>query len=112
MPRLFWRSACTTCAGLMSPLPHGGARIPVSTHRLQFNSRFTFRDAGTIVDYLDALGITDCYASSYLAAVPGSPHGYDVVGPTRLNPDLGTAEEYWAWIHALQSRAIGQLVDV
>jgi (1->4)-alpha-D-glucan 1-alpha-D-glucosylmutase len=96
----------------MSPLPHGGARIPVSTYRLQFNSRFTFRDAGTIVDYLDALGITDCYASSYLAAVPGSPHGYDVVDPTRLNPDLGTAEEYWAWIHALQSRSMGHVVDL
>ena len=47
-------------------------RIPLSTYRLQFNSRFTFRDAAAIVDYLHALGVSDCYASSYLAAVPGA----------------------------------------
>ncbi len=57
-------------------------RIPLSTYRLQFNERFTFRDARAIVDYLHALGISDCYASSYLKAVPGSPHGYDVADPT------------------------------
>lgn len=47
------------------------ARIPLSTHRLQFNSGFTFRDARAVVDYLHDLGISDCYASSYLNAVPG-----------------------------------------
>ena len=53
------------------------------------NGRFRFQDAMSIVDYLHALGITDCYASSYLAAVPGSPHGYDVADPTQLNPEVG-----------------------
>ena len=38
------------------------------------------------------------YASSYLSAVPGSPHGYDVADPTRLNPEIGSDEEYWEWI--------------
>jgi len=45
--------------------------------------------------------ISDCYASSYLKAVPGSPHGYDVADPTRLNPDIGTDADYWKWIDAL-----------
>ena len=93
-----WRSACTG-SGV------SGARIPLATYRLQFNRRFTFRDAHAIVDYLDALGITDCYASSYLKAVPGSPHGYDVADPTRLNPDIGTDEDYWRWIDALRRAA-------
>jgi (1->4)-alpha-D-glucan 1-alpha-D-glucosylmutase len=88
------------------------ARVPVSTYRLQFNSRFTFRDASKIVDYLDALGITDSYASSYLTAVPGSPHGYDVADPTRLNPDIGSDDEYWAWIEAMRARGMGHVVDV
>jgi len=87
-------------------------RIPLSTYRLQFNSRFTFRDAGAIVEYLHALGISDCYASSYLTAVPGSPHGYDVADPTRLNPDIGSEEDYGAWIEALRSRDMGQILDV
>jgi (1->4)-alpha-D-glucan 1-alpha-D-glucosylmutase len=89
-----------------------GARIPLSTYRLQFNAQFTFTRASAIVAYLDELGIGDCYASSYLAAVPGSPHGYDVADPTRLNPDLGTDEDYWRWIDALRSRGMGHVLDI
>src|SRR6266511_3591619 len=89
-----------------------GLRIPISTYRVQMNSEFGFRAAHAIVDYLHALGVSDCYASSYLAAVPGSPHGYDVADPTRLNPDLGTEDEYWAWIEALKSRGLGHMLDL
>ncbi|MEO8259461.1 MAG: malto-oligosyltrehalose synthase [Acidobacteriota bacterium] len=89
-----------------------GARIPLATYRLQFNRDFTFRDAHSIVDYLNALGITDCYASSYLKAVPGSPHGYDVADPTCLNPDLGTDVDYWTWIDALRARGMGHVLDL
>ena len=88
------------------------ARVPLSTYRLQFNSGFTFRDARAVVDYLHDLGISDCYASSYLKAVPGSPHGYDVADPTRLNPEIGTDVEYWAWIHALHARGMGHVMDL
>src|SRR5437667_7945003 len=87
-------------------------RIPVSTYRLQFNSHFTFRDAKAIVDYLHDLGVSDCYASSYLKAVPGSPHGYDVADPTRFNPDIGTDDEYWTWIEALKSLGMGHVMDL
>jgi (1->4)-alpha-D-glucan 1-alpha-D-glucosylmutase len=87
-------------------------RLPVATYRLQLNAQFTFRDARAIVDYLRALGITDCYASSYLKAVPGSTHGYDVADPTRLNPEVGTDEEYWAWIAGLQAAGMGHVLDV
>src|SRR5205823_13070817 len=78
-------------AQLATTLPVPRARIPLSTYRLQFNRRFTFKHAAAIVPYLDGLGVTDCYASSYLAAVPGSEHGYNVADPTRLNPEIGTA---------------------
>jgi len=88
------------------------SQIPVSTYRLQFNREFTFADAARIVPYLYALGITDCYASSYLKAVPGSTHGYDVVDPTKLNPELGTEEEYREFIKALKTHAMGQILDV
>jgi Maltooligosyl trehalose synthase len=89
-----------------------GARVPLSTYRLQFHRGFTFCDARGIVDYLHALGITDCYASSYLQAVPDSPHGYDVADPTRLNPEVGTEHDYWAWIEAMHARGMGQLMDL
>ena len=89
-----------------------GRRIPVSTYRLQFHAGFTFADAASLVPYLDALGITDCYCSSYLQAVPGSTHGYDVADPTSLNPEVGTEEEYRQFVAALHARGMGQLLDV
>ncbi|HZR21990.1 MAG TPA: malto-oligosyltrehalose synthase [Vicinamibacterales bacterium] len=87
-------------------------RRPTSTYRLQLNGGFTFNDARAIVDYLDALGIGDVYASSYLAAVPGSPHGYDVADPTRLNPDIGTDADHAAWMDAMHARGMGHVIDV
>jgi (1->4)-alpha-D-glucan 1-alpha-D-glucosylmutase len=87
-------------------------RIPVATYRLQFNSRFTFTQAVAIVGYLADLGISDLYASSYLRAVPGSLHGYDVADPTRLNPEIGSDAEYWAFIDALQQHQLGHILDV
>lgn len=87
-------------------------RIPVSTYRLQFNRSFTFADAQRIVPYLRALGITDCYVSSYLMAVPGSFHGYDLVDPTKLNPEIGTKEELHAFAEALRAHGMGQILDI
>jgi (1->4)-alpha-D-glucan 1-alpha-D-glucosylmutase len=88
------------------------ATIPVATYRLQFNSSFTFEDAAAIVEYLHALGISHCYASNYLASVPGSTHGYDLVNPTRLNPELGDEQTYRAWVHALRAHDMGHIVDL
>ena len=87
-------------------------RIPVATYRLQLNHTFTFRDATRIVPYLHALGITDCYVSSILKAVPGSMHGYDLVDPECLNPELGAEEDFDAFTAALKQYDMGLLLDV
>ncbi len=87
-------------------------RIPLSTYRLQFNRSFTFLDAARLIPYLQKLGITDCYASPYLKAAPDSTHGYDVVDPTVLNPEIGTEADYEVFISTLQKHAMGQLLDV
>ncbi len=88
------------------------AAIPTATYRLQFNSGFTFQDATGLVDYLAALGISHCYASNYLKAVPGSPHGYDVADPTQLNPEIGDDRSYGAWIDALRAHGMGHIIDL
>ena len=90
------------------PAPH----LPLSTYRLQFNASFTFQDASRILPYLSQLGITDCYASPYLKAAPGSTHGYDVVDPTELNPEIGTDADYQVFIQALHENGMGQILDV
>jgi (1->4)-alpha-D-glucan 1-alpha-D-glucosylmutase len=64
------------------------------------------------VGYLHELGVTHLYVSPVLAARPGSAHGYDVVDPTRLNPELGTPEEFEALGQALAERGMGLLLDV
>jgi (1->4)-alpha-D-glucan 1-alpha-D-glucosylmutase len=88
------------------------AAPPLATYRLQFNAGFTFDAAAGIVDYLRALGISHCYASSYFKAVPGSMHGYDVADPTRLNPEIGDEASFQAWVDALKARGMGHIVDI
>ena len=87
-------------------------KIPASTYRLQFNRAFTFRDATRIIPYLHELGITDIYASPYFAAKPGSLHGYDIVDHAKLNPEIGTEEDYYAMIAELKRHGLGQVLDI
>ena len=87
-------------------------RIPISTYRLQFNREFRFTDALRIVEYLHQLGVTDVYASPILKARPGSTHGYDVIDPTQLNPELGTPEEFDELCRAFRSRDMGLILDI
>jgi len=86
-------------------------RVPESTYRLQFHAGFTFRDALEIVPYLCELGITHCYASPYLKAQAGSTHGYDITDHSRLNPEIGSVDDYEAWISALRAGNLGQILD-
>jgi (1->4)-alpha-D-glucan 1-alpha-D-glucosylmutase len=88
------------------------AVVPAATYRLQFNKSFTFDDATAIVDYLDRLGISHCYASSYFKAVPGSTHGYDVADPTQLNPEIGDRDQYDRWVAALRAHRMGHIIDL
>ena len=87
-------------------------RIPACTYRLQFNKDFNFRQATALVGYLDALGVTDLYASPFLMARPGSMHGYDVVDHSRLNPEIGTESDFDALAASLRARGMGLLMDV
>lgn len=88
------------------------AHIPVATYRLQFNVAFPFAQAAHLVPYLHALGISTCYASPYLKARPGSMHGYDIVDHQALNPDLGSPEDYEAFVTALQTHGMQQILDI
>src|SRR3954469_15426663 len=88
------------------------ATLPSATYRLQFNAGFTFADATAVVDYLAALGISHAYASSYLKAVPGSTHGYDVADPTALNPEIGTFDSYAGWVARLRAHGMGHIIDL
>lgn len=87
-------------------------RLPSSTYRLQFNSKFTFADARTIVPYLARLGVTHCYASPFLKARPGSPHGYDIVDHAAFNPEIGTEEQFRELVAELHDHHMGLILDI
>ncbi|MBC8160820.1 MAG: malto-oligosyltrehalose synthase, partial [Roseiflexaceae bacterium] len=86
-------------------------RIPRATYRLQFNSGFTFGQARAIVAYLDALGVSDLYASPLFRASPDSTHGYDIANHNQINPVLGGEAEFDALAAELNARNMGLLLD-
>jgi malto-oligosyltrehalose synthase len=83
-----------------------------ATYRLQFHKHFTFADGEALVPYLADLGISHVYASPIATARPGSTHGYDVVDPTRVNPELGGEEGLKSLVDALRRRGLGLIIDI
>src|ERR1700761_7532734 len=80
--------------------------------RLQFHRGFTFNDAIEIVPYIDRLNVSHLYASPILKARAGSMHGYDVVDPTMINPELGGEETFRELVGELRTRGLGIIVDI
>ncbi len=87
-------------------------RLPTSCYRLQLSPTFTLADAARAAPYLRTLGVGDVYLSPVLAARPGSTHGYDVVDPGRINPELG-GDEALARLRAELTRLdMGLVLDI
>jgi (1->4)-alpha-D-glucan 1-alpha-D-glucosylmutase len=87
-------------------------RVPSATYRVQMTPDFGFVEAARIVPYLNQLGMSDLYCSPILKARPGSTHGYDVVDPLQLNPELGTQEQFDELIATLHQHGMGLLLDI
>jgi (1->4)-alpha-D-glucan 1-alpha-D-glucosylmutase len=87
------------------------ARPLGSTYRLQLNG-LGFEGARKLVGYLNDLGIETLYLSPILEAVPGSSHGYDVVNPTRLDPALGTPDQFEALLEELDAHDMRAIIDI
>jgi (1->4)-alpha-D-glucan 1-alpha-D-glucosylmutase len=85
--------------------------IPIATYRLQLHAGFGFDQAAAIVPYLQALGVSHLYASPFLKARAGSTHGYDVVDPNALNPELGGEPAFRRLADALAAADIGLVLD-
>src|SRR3990172_11790875 len=86
--------------------------IPAATYRIQFNLSFGFQELRKIVPYLAELGISDVYASPVFKARAGSLHGYDVVDPNELNPEIGTAEDFANLAEEVNRNGLGWIQDV
>lgn len=87
-------------------------RIPSATYRVQFNADFRFEQARELLPYLEKIGITHLYASPLFQARTGSLHGYDVVNPTCLNPEIGTEDEFNELVADLDARGMWLMLDL
>src|SRR3954469_8363037 len=85
--------------------------LPVATYRVQLTADFGFDAAASIVPYLKALGITHLYASPFLKARKGSTHGYDIIGHTEFNPELGGEAGFARLSETLQRHDLGLILD-
>ncbi|MGY2187643.1 Maltooligosyl trehalose synthase [compost metagenome] len=83
-----------------------------ATLRLQFHKGFTLDDAVPLVPYFARLGISHVYASPLLSARAGSMHGYDVVDPTSVNPELGGETALRRLVAALRGQNMGLILDI
>ncbi|MFJ4434253.1 malto-oligosyltrehalose synthase [Pseudomonas sp. NPDC089395] len=82
-----------------------------ATVRLQLHSDFTLDHAVPLVPYFAQLGISHVYASPILKARAGSRHGYDVVDPTQVNPELGGEAALERLVTALRQHGMGLILD-
>ncbi|MEJ6020525.1 malto-oligosyltrehalose synthase [Corynebacterium sp. H113] len=96
-------------------------RRPItSTYRVQLrgpkadpNGRaFTFADAEKQISYLAELGVSHIYLSPVLSSVPESNHGYDVIDPTTINPELGGMKGLQSLAATAHEAGIGIIIDI
>jgi malto-oligosyltrehalose synthase/4-alpha-glucanotransferase len=85
---------------------------PSATYRIQFHKDFNLKSLDRIIPYLTELGISTLYASPIFEAVPGSMHGYDVINPLKINPEIGTEAELLNVSKKLKAAGIGWLQDI
>jgi len=85
---------------------------PTSTYRIQFHKNFNLKSLDHIIPYLIELGIGTIYASPIFEALPGSTHGYDVVNPLKINPEIGTEAELLKVSKKLKAAGINWLQDI
>ncbi|MEM3655325.1 MAG: malto-oligosyltrehalose synthase [Thermoprotei archaeon] len=84
----------------------------LSTYRLQLNKEFNLLDVEQLLDYFNELGVTHLYLSPVLKARPGSPHCYDVVDHSLINPELGGEEAYRKLLQEAKLYGLGIIQDI
>ncbi|MFJ4471812.1 malto-oligosyltrehalose synthase [Streptomyces sp. NPDC089424] len=86
--------------------------VPTATYRLQLQPEFPFGAAAAAVPYLASLGVSHLHLSPVLEAVPGSPHGYDVVDHARVREELGGETGLRALARTAREHGLGLVLDI
>ena len=87
--------------------------IPLTaTYRLQLRDGVDFAAAQHYLPHLTANGISHLYLSPIFRAQAGSTHGYDVIDPNVIEPDLGGDAGFAALAQAATAAGIGIILDI
>lgn len=86
--------------------------LPSSTYRLHLTGAFTLHDAAALVDHVDRLGADWMYASPIQTVPEGATHGYHLLDPDAVNPELGGDDGLAALDAALRTAGRGLLLDI
>ncbi len=89
-----------------------GAKVPISTYRLQLGPDLDLDAAAAQVPYLARLGVTHLYLSPVLTAAPGSTHGYDVVDHSSVSATLGGRAALDRLAATAHEAGLGLVLDV
>lgn len=87
-------------------------KTPSATYRVQLSADFTLHQLRQIIPYLDEMGVNCVYASPIFVARKGSTHGYDVVNPLDINPEIGSLQELKEISRELKKRDMLWLQDI
>ena len=105
--------------GVVRPSPPAAARrseegmkVPSAFYRMQLNRESDVLKAAELVEYLGRLGISHFYTSPFLRARPGSSHGYDIIDHAKLNPEIGSREDFETLVAALERHGMALLLDI
>lgn len=85
---------------------------PAATYRVQVTTDFDLSAVAERAGYFERLGVSHLYVSPYLAAAPGSTHGYDIVDHGRVHPGFGGEEGRERLCRSLARHRLGQVLDI
>jgi (1->4)-alpha-D-glucan 1-alpha-D-glucosylmutase len=85
---------------------------PSATYRLQFRNGMTFDRAIGLIPHWQSLGISHVYASPIFAATTGSTHGYDIIDPNAVDPEIGGRAGFDLFSAALKRAGLGLILDI
>lgn len=85
---------------------------PVNLYRFQLNHLFPLKRVENLLSYLDCLGVDALYLSPIFEANHKSLHGYDVINPLKISPEIGGYDAFVSLSEKAKRYNISIIIDL